>query len=457
VLNRAMSRRRLLHLGGIGFLGLPQLLQASAGAAGRAKPGRSPSEKSCIFIFLNGGLSHIDSFDPKPHALDGIRGPYEPIATAVPGLQVTELLPRLAKLADRYCLIRSMFNPAVSDGHLLSTRAFLTGQAKALANTPLLGSVVAKLRPAQRNTPSYTWLQDGMDPAQFPAHLSGGFLGPAYAPLMVGKLGDNPAAANFRVKAFDPPADVTSQRLRERYGLLQTLDSSAGETSMRRFQERACDLVTGPDARCAFNLDQEPAALRERYGRFATGQNLLLARRLIEGGVRLVTVNAWMGDFPGKSPANVNTWDMHGGRGTGNIFASDHSMGLGFALPRLDQAVAALLEDMALRGLLANTLVVVAGEFGRTPKIDMLENIPGRNHWPPCYTGLLAGAGIRGGAVYGGSDKSGAYVAKDSPVSPDDFGATIYHALGVSPDTRLGTDGVSNPVSVGKPILDLFG
>jgi len=220
---------------------------------------------------------------------------------------------------------------------------------------------------------------------------------------------------------------------------------------MCRFQERAVDLVTGPDARRAFDLDHEPARVRDRYGRHPLGQNLLMARRLIEAGVRLVSVTAWAGTPPTEKFRNVQTWDMHGnGAGLGSIFGTG-AYGLGWALPRVDEAVSALLEDLDLRGLLERTLVVMVGEFGRTPKITNA----GRDHWPRCYSALLAGAGMPGGLVHGASDKIGAYV-RDNPVSPEDFGATLFHALGVPPGTRLGADGFTHPASAGKPIRQLF-
>jgi hypothetical protein len=226
----------------------------------------------------------------------------------------------------------------------------------------------------------------------------------------------------------------------------------ASAPSIRRFQERAFDLVTGPDARRAFDLDREPASVRDRYGRHPLGQNLLMARRLIEAGVRLVSVTAWTGLPPGERFRNVQTWDMHGeGAGLGSIFGTG-AFGLGWALPRVDEAVSALLEDLEVRGLLDSTLVVMAGEFGRSPRITGA----GRDHWPQCYSSLLAGAGIRGGMVYGASDAQGGYV-RDNAVSPEAFGATLFHALGVPPETRLGADGFTLPVSAGQPIADLFG
>lgn len=455
------TRRQLLQVGGLSLLGLslPKLLQASA--PGTRGASRGP-EKSCILITLLGGLSHIDSFDMKPDSPDGIRGPFKPMATAVPGTQICELLPQLARQAGRYCLIRSMTNPVTGDGHISQINAFLSGSNTRVTdlNTPLLGSVVAKCRPSQRNLPSYVWLQEGLD-ERTPAHFSGGFLGASHAPLRLGTTRDHPAHAGFRMTAFDPTTDLTPQRLHTRHQLLQNLEAAGvgrqtpPARSMQTFQERALDLVAGPDARRAFDLEREPTTLRDRYGRFATGQNLLLARRLVESGVRLVSVNAWMGDFPGRQPDPRTTWDMHAANG--NLFANDHPMGLGYTLPRLDQALAALLDDLTQRGLLDSTLVVVAGEFGRTPKHNMYDGKgPGREHWEPCYSGLIAGAGIRGGLVYGASDKIGAFV-KERPVAPADLAATIYRALGVSPETPLARpDGLAIPASKGQPILEMF-
>jgi hypothetical protein len=221
-------------------------------------------------------------------------------------------------------------------------------------------------------------------------------------------------------------------------------------SAYRGSQERAFELLTGPRAKRAFDLEQEPAKVRDRYGRHPLGQHLLLARRLIESGVRLVGVVGWTGLAPGDRFMSVETWDMHG-NGTPIFGAGWNSMG--WAAPRLDEALSALLEDLHLRGLLEGTLVVVVGEFGRTPKIDA--GGKGRNHWPHCYSALLAGGGVRGGTACGASDRHAGYV-KDRPVFPADFGATIYHALGVPPNTRLAADGFTRPASEGQPVLELF-
>jgi hypothetical protein len=457
-----LTRRGLLRVGGLGMLGLslPQLLWARDRAP--RPDARRSRDISCIFVVQYGGASHIDTWDPKPDAPDGIRGPYKPIATSVPGLRMGELLPRLARLADRCCLVRSMTHGSADhDGGM---HVCLTGHSRPQEDTPGLGSVASRLRPTTRNVPSYVWLQN-LDGDVRPWYLTGGFLGTAHAPLLVGKGADNAAAPQFRVSSFDPPPDVPLPRLAGRQQLLTGLErgrepSTPAADGMRRCQERALGLLTGPEARRAFDLGREPEAVRERYGRHPLGQNLLLARRLIEAGLRLVSVNAWAGvPKAGEgfvySPSFTQGWDHHGAAVQKCGIFSTGQFGLGLVLPRFDQALSALIEDLDDRGLLQQTLVVVVGEFGRTPKIAN-NPYPGRDHWPACYSALLAGAGVRAGLVYGASDKIGGYV-KDAPVSPEDFAATLLHALGIPPGTRLGADGFTRPASAGQPVMDLFG
>jgi hypothetical protein len=428
-------------------LDLPQLLQARASAP---RSGRH-SEKSCIFIFQYGGLSQIDSWDPKPNAPDTIRGPYQPVATSVPGTRICELMPQLANRADRYCLLRSLTHRETT--HEPAQHISLSGQSAPPADAPHLGAVMARLRPARRQVLSNVWLQ-AMRGAVTPYYLGGGFLGSRYAPFVTDASGTRPAP-------FSTGPELSRSRLEERRYLLERLALSRaapaardrGE-SLRYFQEQAFDVLTRPQVLQSFNLEREPAKVRDRFGRHPLGQNLLLARRLVETGVRLVSVNAWVGVSPGFGMASNATWDMHGGvQGVDSIFGRG-TYGLGFALPRLDQAVSALLEDLEHRGLLQDTLVVLVGEFGRTPKIST-RGAPGREHWPNCYSALLAGAGIRGGAVYGASDRIGAHV-KDHPVTPEDFSATLLHALGVPPQTRLSPDGATRPASTGESIETLF-
>jgi hypothetical protein len=444
-----VTRRQLVQYGGIGAigLGLPGLLRANA-----PKPTEvSPPTRSCIFIVQYGGCSHIDSFDLKPDAPTETRGPFKPIPTTVPGTRICEHMPRLARMADRYCLVRSMTH--ANGGHDGGMHVCMTGHSNPAVDIPYYGAVAAKLRPATRNVPSYVWIQNLAGDVQ-PRYLTGGFLGPVYSPVRIANDLDNPAVPGFRVKVFDPPPDVSADRLRSRERLLAQVDSHEASThgDLQPYRERAVDLLTGPEARAAFDLDREPAAVRDRYGRHPLGQNLLLARRLIEAGTRLVSVTAWTGLPQGEKFRNVQTWDMHGnGANLGSIFGAGH-FGLGWALPRVDEAVSALLTDLEVRGQLESTLVVMVGEFGRSPKVVN----EGRDHWPACYSAMLAGAGIRGGAVYGSSDKSGGYV-RDNPVRPEDFGATLFHALGVPPETRLGADGFTRPVSAGEPRMELFG
>jgi hypothetical protein len=447
---KLLSRRQLLQVGGVGMLGLslPHLLRANASPTPSLPGGeaRRRGKKSCIFIVQYGGASHHDSWDLKPDAPEDIRGPYRPIATNVPGIQVGELFPKLASMADRYTIIRSMTHG--NGGHDGGMHICMTGHSVPTVETPYFGSVVAKVRPSTANMPSYVWLQNLAGDVQ-PRYLTGGFLGASYSPLRIGTDMDNPATPGFRVRAFDTPTDITQDRLLRRYELLRRADPSTG--SMQMFQERAVDLVTGPEARRAFDLDHESSSLRDRYGRHPLGQNLLMARRLIQSGVRLVSVTAWAGLPRGEAFRNVQTWDMHGnGANLGSIFGHG-AFGLGWALPNVDQAVSALLEDLELRGLLEDTLVVMVGEFGRSPRIVNA----GRDHWPACYSAMLAGAGIRGGVVHGSSDRQGAYV-RDAAVRPEAFGATLFHALGIAPETRLSPDGFTRPASTGQPILSLF-
>ena len=408
----------------------------------------------CIFIVQYGGCSHIDSFDLKPDAAAEIRGPFRSIPTIVPGMRICEHLPRLAHLADRYCLVRSMTHN--NGGHDGGMHVCMTGHSIPAADTPYYGAVAAKLRPAIRNVPSYVWIQNLAGDVQ-PRYLTGGFLGPVYSPVRIANDLDNPSVPGFRVKVFDPPADVPANRLRDRERLLAQVEGAtesiaSDHDDLRPYRQRAVDLLTGPEARSAFDLDREPAEVRDRYGRHPLGQNLLMARRLIEAGTRLVSVTAWTGLPAGEKFRNVQTWDMHGnGAGLGSIFGVGH-FGLGWALPRVDEAVSALLVDLEDRGMLENTLVVMVGEFGRSPRISN----EGRDHWPACYSAMLAGAGIRGGAVYGSSDRSGGHV-RDNPVRPEDFGATLFQALGIAPETRLGADGFTRPVSAGQPRMELFG
>ncbi len=455
-----LSRRRLLQIGSIGVAGLtlPAVLRAESIQQGAAKA--KQQGKSCIFIHQYGGLSQLDSWDMKPDAPQEIRGPYQPIRTATAGFQICELMPRLARLSEQYAVIRSMTHEMAQ--HDKANAMLLAGRDKPATDDPSFGAIVHKLRPAKADLPGHVWLQKFGGGAAPPDHtyLTGGRLGMAHAPMLIGeKHDDNPASVDFRVRAFDRQQDMSSQRLRGRRDLLgafqnrSPLGSTTEFEAFDVFQQRSFDLLEGGAARAAFDIDKESENTRDHYGRNPMGQNLLLARRLIEAGVRLVNVVAWTGLAPGEQFVSVETWDMHGNADVG-IFENGWN-GLPFALPRADQAVAALLEDLRDRGLLDSTLVVFVGEFGRTPKISKGAKRIGRDHWPQCYSAMLAGAGIRGGSVYGESDKHAAYV-KSNPVTLEDFTATLFAAMDINPASRISPDGFTVPASHGNPIKALL-
>ncbi len=463
-----MTRRQLLQAGGISALtfGLPGTVAARVPAEQPLRGVAAP--KSCIFLLLCGGPSHLDTWDLKPEAPDGIRGPYRPIATSVPGMRISELHTRLAPLTRHFSLIRSMTHVGNISNHFDAMHHLLSGQAGAPADSPYIGSILSKVRPSDRQIASYVWLIKCVGDPVFcaPNIGTGGHLGAQHSPLFVGSANNHPAMPTFRPPDELIPA-VSEERLAERRRLLNSLDttepgrvrdSARQEANVTRewrdLHERAFEVANG--GRQAFELEREPARVRDRYGRHPLGQNLLLARRLIEAGVGFVTVNGWTGPSPnaGGGPPS-SSWDMHGGHmGMGNAFGTG-SYGMGWCLPRLDEALSALLTDLHERGLLERTLVVVMGEFGRSPQINT-QGEPGRVHWPDCWSAILAGCGIKGGAVFGESDRIGAYV-KDRPVRPQDLGATIYHALHVPLDLRLGRDGFTRPITTGQPLFDLFG
>lgn len=427
----------------------------------QASQRKSAKEKSCIFIVLSGGLSHIDTLDPKPNAPSEIRGPYQTIPTRTSGVRFTEMLPRLANCSDRFCLIRSMSH---GDGvHVTAAHTMLTGQpdGRRSDDSPMIGSLISRLKPATANMPSHVWLHNMKTGTNKVPRYNNGLsrLGFDHAPVRIGHELDNPCSPTFRVDHFDLPEEVTKQRLSERFELLRSIerpsDKHPGDV-YESFRERARDLVAGPDARSAFDLNLEPDRVRDRYGRHPLGQYTLMARRLIEAGVRIVTVTGWPGLAPGETtPTITQVWDMHGIRyRDGDNMYGNGPFGMRWSLPRLDQAMSALLEDLHMRGMLEDALVAIVGEFGRTP---LFENKgKGRGHWAPCYSAILAGGGIHAGAVYGSSDQRGAYVSTGRPISHVDFGATVYHALGIPPETRYGPDGFSYRVSDGEPVLELF-
>ncbi len=464
----AISRRQLLQMGTLSALnlGVPGLVMGSdqTNASGQAVA----SKKSCIFLLLCGGPSHLDSWDLKPDAPSEIRGPYNPIRSKVPGMHLSELHPKLAQASDLFTLVRSVHHPGPISNHFDAMHNLLSGQYVERVKqgvpdgSPYIGSVVAKHLPSQRNLVSNAWLIKCVGPPVFcaPNIGSGGYLGSTYAPVFVGSATNHPAMPDFK-----PPGvydEIEPAVLDRRRKLLSNLESGTLREhpvgkDWDELREMAFDGMTRPEGRQAFELDREPRSVREHYGMHPLGQNLLLARRMVEAGVRFVTVNGWTGAAPGpvKGPPS-SSWDMHGGHmGMGNAFGAG-SYGMGWCLPRLDEALSALLTDLKDRGLLDDTLVVAMGEFGRSPKIQT-KGPPGRVHWPQCFSAILAGGGIAGGAVYGESDKIGA-VPKSDPVTPQDIHATVLHALGVPLFDNTLNSGLSRPqFSTGKPVKELFG
>jgi len=461
-----ISRREALKLAGMGAtsLGMPGAVMGSDKLNAQGNAVRS--EKSCIFVLLCGGPSHVDTWDMKPNAPSEYRGPYKSISTKVPGMRLNEMHTKLAKLTDQFTLINSMTHPGAISNHFDAMHNLLSGQStKRVQNgvpddQPYLGSFVAKHNPSKRNIVSNAWLIKCVGRPVFcaPNIALGGYLGSAYAPVFVGSANNHPAMEKFTPPKIYDLAD--EERLSQRRKLLGSIESSAlAKNALGRdwgdLREKAYDAMTRPEGREAFDLKREPTKVRERYGMHPLGQNLLLARRMVEAGVRFVTVNGWAGqaDHDKKGPPS-SSWDMHGGNmGMGNAFGNG-SYGMGFCLPRLDQALAGLFTDLKERGMMDNTLVVVTGEFGRTPKV-LTQKPPGRQHWPKCFSSILAGCGIGGGRVYGKSDKYGASVT-NNPVRPEELAATIYHALDIPLNDLQIDNAGGRPITTGKPVMELF-
>jgi hypothetical protein len=442
-----ITRRELLQVGYTGLLGisLPPLLarQALCAEAARSRGEKPRKPKSVLLVFLTGAPSHLDTFDMKPDAPPEVRGEFKSIATKVPGLHVCEHLPRLAARADKYALIRSLSHR--ENNHLVATHHLLTGHPQPGAffdkvasrdDWPCYASAVDYLRPRQDGIPCGvnlpTFLMEG--PLTWPGQHAG-FLGPKHDPWQITR---DPNAADFRVDSLRLSPGLEVDRLRDRRTLLDQVarqqkqfDELAECRRLSDQQQLAFTMLTSGKIARAFEMDREPPTIRDRYGRHSFGQSLLLARRLLEAGVPLVQAN--MG--------RVQNWDSHSA-----IFSTLKKR----LLPPLDQAVAALLDDLEASGLLRETLVIVLGEFGRTPKLSKQggSNSPGRDHWAPCFFGLFAGASVRGGQVIGKSDKIGAYPAT-TPYSPDDIGATVYHTLGVDPASEV-RDRQDRPVQLNR-------
>ncbi len=453
-------RREFLQVGFSGFLGLGglQAFGATPSAATRLTQngfGGVPRVKSVILVFLTGGLSHLDSFDMKPDSPDGMRSDFQPISTKVPGIQFAEHLPRLAAQADKLAVVRSMSHRY--NNHLNATHELLTGHSQPGAffdkiasrdDYPCYASALDYLRPSSNGTPGGvmlpTFLMEG--PLVWPGQHAG-FLGPKHDPW---QIRSDPSLPSFRVDSASMPVGFSVERLSGRKGLLSELGirrdnlSRHAEAVKDPFSEqhdRAFSLLLSGRVARAFELECEDPRVRDRYGRHMFGQSLLLARRLIEADVPLVQVN--MG--------RVQTWDHHHG-----IFLTLKDR----LLPPTDRGVATLLEDLQARGMLDQTLVVLTGEFGRTPRLSRLPGNTtakvGRDHWSRVFTTVFAGGGVRGGQFIGQSDRLGAYPASP-PYSPGDLSATVYASLGIDPATEL-RDRLNRPLqlSLGRPISPLY-
>jgi hypothetical protein len=444
-LSRRLSRRDLLTAGSIGTLGLalPGLLQAEALAAAGGKA----TAKSILLLYQWGGPSHLETFDMKPDGPEESRGQFKPIPSTVPGLQVCELLPRFAEVMDRVTLVRSISHDFKN--HNPPGYYGLTGHApplddQRLRDTPDLfphyGSVIDYLAPAPKEIPSFVampaTIHDGSPvPGQ---HAS--FLGKMHDPLLIRQ---DPNSPNFKLPELSLPQGLTPERLQDRRALLDLVDSQlslqerlAAARGIQAYHDRAFAMLSSPRVKQAFDLSQEPDKVRDAYGRTTYGQCALLARRLVEIGVRLVSVYYCR-------PGGGFIWDTH----ANNFPELKDSL-----LPTTDRTVPTLLSDLEQRGLLEETLVVWMGEFGRTPKIN---KDAGRDHWPTCYPAILAGGGMKRGFVYGASDSAGAYPA-ENPVRPDNIAGTMYCALGLDPRTEV-RDLQNRPLPIaGDPIAELF-
>lgn len=449
---RELSRRHLLQVGGLGLMGLslPKMLAArEAAGSGDSRRAQTltPKADHCVILFLNGGPSHLDMWDVKPEAADGIRGEFSPIATSLPGYFVSDQMPKLARQMHRATVVRSMHH-GVNNAHAAAVYAAMTGHDRGEigggtrpTDYPTPGSVLAMVRPPDRPIVSQVHLPyitaEGAGGPPQPGFFAG-ILGRSRDPLFVLR---DPNAPEFAIPELTLLADVSTERLALRRRLFETVDrrmaapgrpaaaesdesedgrgrpSYAAYDSMTGFQQRALQLLTSENTQRAFRLSDEPDAVRDAYGRNIYGQSTLLARRLIEAGTRLVTLS-WAPD------ANA-TWDTHGG---------NFKKLKGTLLPQLDAACSSLLTDLADRGLLDRTIVAVFGDFGRTPKINA--NDAGRDHWNYCYSLMLLGGGFKQGMIYGTSDKTGAFPASD-PLIPGDIISTIYHCLGLRHDREI--------------------
>lgn len=452
----SLTRRHLLTAGGLGLFGLTMPRWVRALEAATTKP--KARAKSVIFLFQWGGPSHLETFDMKPNAPEGIRGLHKPIASNADGIMVSERLPKCAKIMDKVTLIRSMHH--TMKNHNSAGYYALSGHAppsddQRLKDTidlfPAYASVVDKLAPgSDTEIPTCvthpTLVSDGsVTPGQ-----TGSFLGKLHDPFFVLR---DPSSPTFALPELSLPQGMTYERLAARREIQKLVDAqtrlmdfSAEAQGLDAYYEKALNMLHSDRVRRAFDLSQEPQAVRDAYGRTTYGQSCLLARRLVEAGVKFVTVN--FAPSIGGQSTTEGGWDTHGFNNT-RMFPIIEK----FHLPITEQTLPTLLNDMETRGLLDDTLVVWVGEFGRTPKIN---GNASRDHWPQCYTALLAGGGVKRGFVHGASDNHGAYPA-EKPVKPDDLAATMYHLLGIPHDSEV-RDAVNRPIpiSYGRPVMEVI-
>jgi hypothetical protein len=470
-----ITRREILRVGGSSLLGLslPQLLASRGLAAAETAPD-APGwnrAKSVILVYLQGGPSHLDLWDPKENCPDDVQSVFKAIPTKVDGVQLTELMPRLAEVTDKLTLIRTMsYSPVGLFNHTAAIYQMHTGYtADAVSPSgqlepptpkdfPTAGSNIVRIKPPEVPMLPFVMMPRPLQESNVIGKGgTAGFLGRAYDPFYLYPPGDdtdNAKMDRIRVESLAMRSEMTSPRMTRRARLLDlvnegmpAIDRAVSKYSLDEYTEKALSLVTSGRAREAFDLSKESDALRDRYGRNTFGQCCLLARRLIEAGTRFVEVT-----WPKVANSDLHSWDVHSG-------LPDRMKKL--AAPMLDPGLATLIADLDERGLLDETLVIAVGEFGRSPKRGIStsgngNSADGRDHWPYCYTGVIAGGGVRRGNVHGKSDATGS-APLEKPVHPRELLATIYHAVGIRPDTLV-YNHLNQPRELvqGEPVLDLF-
>jgi len=427
-----LRRRDFLHAGSLAALGLSLTDWFALKASGAT----ASADTNCILLMLIGGPSQLDTFDMKPNAPVEIRGPYKPIKTNVPGIEISENFPRTAKHADKFSLVRGMYHTAAAvhdTGHqMMQTGRLFQGGVE----HPHYGCVLSKLKGPNGDVPAHVLLPRpiGNTGGNMPHGQTAGYLGKGFDPFV---LNADPSDPNFRVPDMLPPDYLTALRVDRRRNWREMIDKSVSEFETSQDARlldstfhQAYTLMSSAKARAAFELYREPEKIRDKYGMNRFGQSCLLARRLIEAGVRFVTVNMFETVF------DEITWDIHGSKPFSPISCYRDLVG-----PMFDMAYSSLLEELSERGLLSNTMVVATGEFGRTPKINPAG---GRDHWPQCWTMLMGGGPLKGGTVVGSSDEIAA-APRDVPVTPAQIAATVYKGLGID-------IGVELPGAQGRPI-----